>query len=48
MKKIIQHYRNAKNWGDTWLFSTKMMFQGHLLTDERYEQALKNILGETK
>jgi hypothetical protein len=46
MRKIIQHYRNARNWGDTWYFITKMMLQGHLLTDEKYEQALKNILGE--
>ena len=46
MKKIIQHYRNARNWGDSWYFITKMMLQGHLLTDEKYKQALKNILGE--
>jgi len=51
---VFQHYRNAKNWGDSWLFSTKMLLQGHLLTDKKYEKAIKNILnnqnenGETK
>ena len=44
---VFQHYRNAKNWGDSWLFATKMLLQGHLLTDKKYKQALKNILGET-
>ena len=44
---IFQHYRNARNWGDSWLFTTKMLLQGHLLTDKKYKQALKNILGET-
>jgi hypothetical protein len=43
MKKIKQHYSNARNWGDSWYFITKMMLQGHLLTDEKYEQALKNL-----
>ena len=51
---VFQHYRNAKNWGDGWLFTTKMLLQGHLLTDKKYEKSLKNILnnqnenGETK
>ena len=44
---VFQHYRNAKNWGDSWLFATKMLLQGHLLTDKKYKQAPKNILGET-
>jgi hypothetical protein len=44
---IFQHYRNAKKWGDSWLFTTKMLLQGHLLTDKKHKQALKNILGET-
>ena len=44
---VFEHYRNAKNWGDSWLFATKMLLQGHLLTDKKYKQALKNILGET-
>ena len=48
IKNVKQHYRNGRNWGDSWYFITKMMLQGYLLTDERYEQALKNlfIVGE--
>jgi len=47
IRNIKQHYINARNWGDSWYFITKMMLQGHLLTDEKYARALKNILGET-
>ena len=39
-KKIKQHYRNGRNWGDSWFFITKMMLQGHLLTDEKYNYYL--------
>ena len=48
MRKIKEHYRNGRNWGDSWYFITKMMLTGNLLTNEKYEKVLKNILGETK
>lgn len=41
MNKIIQHYRNGRNWGDSWYFITKMMLTGNLLTDEKYKDYLK-------
>lgn len=44
--KVFQHYKNAKNWGDSLFFSTKMLLQGHLLTDEKYEKSLKNLLNK--
>jgi hypothetical protein len=44
---VFQHYKNAKNWGDGWFFATKMLLQGHLLTDNKYKKLLKNTL-ETK
>ncbi len=43
--KIKQHYRNGKNWGDSWLFITKMMLQGNLLTDEKYDHYLRSKFG---
>ena len=42
--KIIQHYRNGRNWGDSWYFITKMALTGNLLTDEAYVDYLDNIL----
>lgn len=41
---VFQHYRNAKNLGDSWLFTTKMLFQGHILTNKKYEKVIKNLL----
>ena len=43
MKKLIQHYRNGRNWGDSWLFITKMELTGNLLTDEKYRQHLSTL-----
>lgn len=43
MKKLIQHYRNGRNWGDGWLFITKMALTGNLLTDEKYRQHLSTL-----
>ena len=40
MKYIKQHYRNGRNWGDTWWFITKMMLKGNLLTDAKYQNRL--------
>lgn len=36
MNKIIQHYKNGRNLGDSWYFITKMMLTGNLLTDKKY------------
>jgi len=41
--RIVQHYRNAINLGDSLLFITKMAVQGHLLTDEKYKQYLDDL-----
>ena len=42
--KIVQHYVNGRNWGDSWYFITKMLLTGNLLTDEKYVDYLNNIL----
>jgi hypothetical protein len=41
--KIVQHFRNGINWGDSWWFITKMAIQGHLLTDEKYEKHIQDL-----
>ena len=46
MKYIKQHYRNGRNWGDTWWFITKMMLKGNLLTDAKYQNHLAEIFRE--
>ena len=45
--RIVQHYRNGINLGDSLLFITKMAIQGHLLTDERYVCFLNTLLDPT-
>jgi len=45
--KIIQHYRNGINLGDSLLFITKMAIQGHLLTDKRYACYLETLYDPT-
>lgn len=44
MNKIIQHYRNGRNWGDSWYFITKMMLKGNLLTDYKYFRYMSGIM----
>jgi len=44
--KIVQHYRNGINLGDSLLFITKMAIQGHLLTDESYLDYLEELFHE--
>ena len=44
-QKIKQHYRNGRNWGDGWFFITKMMLQGNLLTDDKYNYYLMSKFG---
>ena len=41
---IIQHYRNGRNWGDSWYFITKMLLKGDVLSDEKYVTYLDQIL----
>ena len=41
--KIVQHYRNGINLGDSFLFITKMALRGHLLTDDKYKQYLDDL-----
>jgi len=44
--KIVQHYRNGINLGDSFLFITKMALRGHLLTDESYSSYLEELFHE--
>ena len=48
MKKIIQHYKNGRNWGDSWCFITKMMLTGNLLTDEKHFRYMSGIMKRGK
>lgn len=41
---IIQHYRNGRNWGDSWYYITKMLLTGNVLSDEKYVTYLDQIL----
>jgi hypothetical protein len=41
---IIQHYRNGRNWGDSWYYITKMLLTGNVLSDEKYVDYLDKIL----
>lgn len=41
---IIQHYRNGRNWGDSWYYITKMLLTGNVLSDEKYVDYLDQIL----
>ena len=43
--QIKQHYRNGKNWGDSWWFITKMLIQGNILTDDKYNNYLMGKFG---
>ena len=45
--RIVQHYRNGINIGDSLLFITKMAVQGHLLTDERYMCFINTLIDPT-
>ena len=45
IKTVNQHYRNGKNWGDSWWFITKMMLKGNLLTDDYYGYYLRGRFG---
>jgi hypothetical protein len=48
MRKIKEHYRNGRNWGDSWYFITKMMLTGNLLTDEKYFRYMSGIMNKDK
>jgi len=41
--RVIQHYRNGRNLGDTYFFITKMLLKCNLLTDSKYAHYLDDI-----
>lgn len=44
MKKIIQHFSNGRNVGDDWWFIIKMLLTGNILTDEKYQLYIDELL----